>query len=535
MKHRAFHVAFLVACMCVPLCASATPSLTWTLNLERGTVNFGRYAPYAGSTYPITLTGGDSGVVYTGYVMSDDGQDCLAETAYSNGAYSVSFSTEGLRGAFVRDMHEMRTFHCIFRDPSRVVAEGDLTVVWNPLWKDTSAGAVYTMKGERGRAGEQGEKGDDGFGDPAALAFKWPSSVYDLGMGNDVFGYDSSGKLHFYEALKDSPSENLEDTNSWQIVTLNTLTTRIEAEKARARAWESAMEQELVLSNETHTAEITYIYETEVLPYQEDVCEVEANSYKYVVGAQAALDSSFRTLTNDVDRAKGEEEALKNGIEYTSVYQSNVLGELRGNVNSAKNYIEGGKEYIKLTNDLCDKHIPRSDNPHKVTAEQVGAYTKQETKDLAAQLNPVQSVNDMTGDVVLQAGVNILALPCTIDDWARAFVTSNVYFEGGYFKEVGFGGEVGVYNGFFLTTLGRFLSSGFELETFDTTLLTEKQGNAKYARLDKHCFMIPVKKVDTQWQYLRAGVIKLDGEYTLCVSQTLEYLNAEDEWVEVVQ
>lgn len=140
----------------------AAPTLSWTLNTERGTIAFGRLLPFAGNTYDFSLAGTVYGQTYTAYVMSDDGLRCLARSSLSNGQYSIAFNTKELRDEFLREMHEMRTFHCVVRDTEKCVAEGDLTIAWNPLWTDTETGEAFTMKGPPGKPGEPGQPGQPG-------------------------------------------------------------------------------------------------------------------------------------------------------------------------------------------------------------------------------------------------------------------------------------------------------------------------------------------------------------------------------------
>jgi len=140
----------------------AAPTLSWTINTDRGSVTFGRLVPFAGNTYDFTLAGTIYGQTYTAYVMSDDGLKCLAKSTFADNKYTIAFNGKDLREEFVRDMHEMRTFHCVIRDSEKCVAEGDLTLAWNPLWEDTETGEVYTMRGPQGNPGETGRQGDPG-------------------------------------------------------------------------------------------------------------------------------------------------------------------------------------------------------------------------------------------------------------------------------------------------------------------------------------------------------------------------------------
>lgn len=197
---RAFHILFLIACVgAACLRVQGAPRLTWTLNLSRGTINFGRYIPYAGNTYPLTIVGGESGAVYLAYVMSDDGRTCLAK--YDEGAGSISFFSEELYSEFQRDMHEMRTFHCIIMHGTvRVVAEGDLTIQWNPQWQyDNTIADMYPMRGPQGDRGAKGVKGEDGGICPTALVPEWNAWV-DYPWGSYAFVYGDAGMPIYYWA-----------------------------------------------------------------------------------------------------------------------------------------------------------------------------------------------------------------------------------------------------------------------------------------------------------------------------------------------
>jgi hypothetical protein len=157
-----------------------TQVLNWTLNLERGTVYFGKPLPFAGNTYRIILDGGKVDGLYVIYLMSDDGVECLAKSEYDGANYHIAFNTAALRDAFVREPHEARPFHCYVRNAEYLgpgdikegstVAEGDLTIVWNPLWTEAATGKAYTMKGEPGNPGSPGGKGDKG--DAGASAYE---------------------------------------------------------------------------------------------------------------------------------------------------------------------------------------------------------------------------------------------------------------------------------------------------------------------------------------------------------------------------
>ena len=103
--------------------------------------------------------------------MNDDGVECLAKSEYDGSTYSLAFNTAALRDEYLREIHEARPFHCFVRNgtyadgavtENSTVAEGDLTIIWNPLWQDAETGRPYTMKGEPGEPGSPGRKGEPG-------------------------------------------------------------------------------------------------------------------------------------------------------------------------------------------------------------------------------------------------------------------------------------------------------------------------------------------------------------------------------------
>ena len=155
----------------------ATQTLVWKMNRERGTLSFGKFLPFAGNTYALEIEGGEDGKAYVAYVMGGDGETCLAKSEMDEaGAMTLAFNTVSLREEFFREMHEERAFHCFLRvgtwDASAgkviedaTICEGDLTILWNPLWTEEETGEAYTMRGpqgEQGPRGEQGEKGEKG-------------------------------------------------------------------------------------------------------------------------------------------------------------------------------------------------------------------------------------------------------------------------------------------------------------------------------------------------------------------------------------
>lgn len=141
----------------------ASPTLTWTIDAARGTVSFGRTIPFAGNTYSLEVSGGDAGEAYVAYLMDDAGRECLAKSETDEGgAATLALNTQGVWDAFVREPHEMRAFHVVVRGGGKSVAEGDLSVMWNPLWTDVETGSVYSMRGPKGDRGEKGTPGKDG-------------------------------------------------------------------------------------------------------------------------------------------------------------------------------------------------------------------------------------------------------------------------------------------------------------------------------------------------------------------------------------
>lgn len=189
-------------------------TLLWTVDVTRGSVNFGRLIPFAGNTYELVFAGVAIEEEYTAYVMDESGLKCLAKSEHNAGEYTIAFNTADLRGEFERNMHEMQTFHVIVRDSKRVVAEGDLSVQWQSLWKDTTTGEVFTMRGPEGKPGKTGGKGDQGF--PGL-------SAYEIALKNGFSGSEEE----WLETLKGVPGslvrvqkvdENGEETGKWHNV-----------------------------------------------------------------------------------------------------------------------------------------------------------------------------------------------------------------------------------------------------------------------------------------------------------------------------
>ena len=527
--------AILLAMAVTALGAHSAPSLTWTLNLERGTVNFGRYAPYAGHEYPVTISGGDAGTVYTAYVMSDDGRTCLAKTTASGGAYSIAFNTEDLWEAFVRDMHEMRTFHCIFRDPSRVVAEGDLTVVWNPLWKDTGTGAVYTMKGAQGLAGEQGEKGDTGLGDPAALALKWDENA-SYAPPTVVYGYDSQGKLHFYECIKANVGKPYEDGEYWQAVDLNTFMWLYRDEQLRAYGVTKDMRLQMSANTEAHHKRIyDNIVPNEIIPYDHRAFVVKTNvAERSRYSPSNGRELFEKALEDEVARAFSAEDVLTNMlgevseriatnlwyIQTTGVAVSNDLGKTEADYQAAK-----ARETLHFG----------STNPHEVKASQLDAYTTNEVMELvSAWPERVTSVNGKTGDVQLVA-TDIGAVPIDIP-----YVTNYTHFSGrtvlaqnaAVFGRIMFDSPSG----------GLSFTNHYSTTTLfpdNSAVPTVWQGSLKWVPywcgLYGNCseVMIPLGDAEAEGQgasFLQVQVLTENGETTLGVSQSTYYQTDLGEW-----
>lgn len=180
--------------MAIEFATSAPPPirLTWTIDRERGTVRFGRTPPFAGNTYSLTLAGGESGDLFVAYVMDDSGLNCLAKSFGVDAVdLSIALTSKALRDEFLREPHEARAFHVFIRSAAvtadriiegDTVAEGDLTILWNPLWNAAEPGQGYTMQGPEGRpgaAGKTGDKGDRGL------------SAYEVAMANGFVGTET--------------------------------------------------------------------------------------------------------------------------------------------------------------------------------------------------------------------------------------------------------------------------------------------------------------------------------------------------------
>lgn len=172
-------------------------TLNWKINLERGTLSFGKLPPFAGNTYAIQLDGAAQDETYTFYVIANDGVTCLAKSTCKDGAYAISFDTVELRNAFQREAHETRTFHCYARiddgtTDGATIAAGDVAVQWNPLWKDTETGATYTMRGPQGAHGDPGADGAQG---------EQGKSAYQIALDNGFVGTE----LEWLESIRGNP------------------------------------------------------------------------------------------------------------------------------------------------------------------------------------------------------------------------------------------------------------------------------------------------------------------------------------------
>lgn len=148
----------------------STQTLKWKLDLSRGSVSFGQLRPFTGTSYRLEIDGGESGSAYVAYLLSCDGRRVLAKSSFDGESSSIAFDSADLRKEFARVPHEPRAFHVFVRsgtwDGGRVVeestvAEGDLTVVWNPLWTESGTGQAFTTVGP---PGPPGERGSDGVG-----------------------------------------------------------------------------------------------------------------------------------------------------------------------------------------------------------------------------------------------------------------------------------------------------------------------------------------------------------------------------------
>ncbi len=192
----------------------ASPTLTWTIDAARGTVSFGRTIPFAGNTYSLEVSGGDAGEAYVAYLMDDAGRECLAKSETDEGgAATLALNTQGVWDAFVREPHEMRAFHVVVRGGGKSVAEGDLSVMWNPLWTDVETGSVYSMRGPKGDRGEAGTPGADG---------EQGKSAYEVALANGYVGTEAD----WLATLKGPPGPSTmaycEDDGKWYEFTIST-------------------------------------------------------------------------------------------------------------------------------------------------------------------------------------------------------------------------------------------------------------------------------------------------------------------------
>ena len=139
-------------------------TLKWSIDQSKSRLTFGKLFPMTGNTYEILISGKSLGATYVFYVMDDSGERCLAASIRDPGtdSYTIAFNTTDLRMQFEKNWHEIRTFHTIVSDGTNTIAEGDLPVVWNPVWTEPGVGRPYSMKGEKGDQGEKGERGEQG-------------------------------------------------------------------------------------------------------------------------------------------------------------------------------------------------------------------------------------------------------------------------------------------------------------------------------------------------------------------------------------
>lgn len=182
-------------------------TLAWRLDTDRGTVSFGRKIAYAGNTYALEISGVPAGETVTVYVMDDWGERCLAKSEAQGGETTIALNTCDLKSAFDGHPHEARSFHTILRGEgsetdAAVLAEGDWTIDYNPLWTDTETGDVYSMKGppgEPGRPGEPGQPGEPGGpGEPGQPG----KSAYEVAVEHGFSGSEEE----WLESLRGAPS-----------------------------------------------------------------------------------------------------------------------------------------------------------------------------------------------------------------------------------------------------------------------------------------------------------------------------------------
>lgn len=138
---------------------SSSLALKWTIDTTRGTLNVGRTMPFTGNTYALSIASSDASTVEStlvAYVMDDDACTCLAKSKDGK----IAFNSKELRDSFGQVPHEVRTYHCYVRDGEKTLAEGDISIQWNPLWSDAGDPNAYTMRGTKGDDGDKGDKGD---------------------------------------------------------------------------------------------------------------------------------------------------------------------------------------------------------------------------------------------------------------------------------------------------------------------------------------------------------------------------------------
>lgn len=433
---RVFLVLFLIACACAAcLRAHGAPRLTWTLNLSRGTINFGRYIPYAGNTYSLDILGGDLGAIYKAYVMSDDGLTCLAQNDGS--ADTISFFSEELYSEFQRDMHEMRTFHCIIMHGSvRVVAEGDLTIQWNPQWQyDNTITDMYPMRGPQGDRGEQGVKGEAGGICPTALVPEWNAWV-DYPWGSLAFVYGDDGMPVYYWAggtfqFNAPPSTSYKPVVQWPWVKMGDYECIYPVEwticmqsEAAAEVKENEVSTWTWFTNKEHTAC------TDIWWLGERIGTSRRELGGWITNRLELVDE-WRRWSDWAKDARELERLRAAGREAAIAVTNNAMC---ARVDSDYEILNPWTLYIRdqahdkwynaawLYN-YMNAHVNSTNNPHKVTAAQAGVSSKATTENIINEGFPVKSVcGKRTGDVWV-SGDDCSAVPYSgIDQGENAYI-----------------------------------------------------------------------------------------------------------------
>ncbi len=304
----------------------ASPTLTWTIDASRGTVSFGRTIPFAGNTYSLEVSGGDAGEAYVAYLMDDAGRECLAKSETDEGgAATLALNTQGVWDAFVREPHEMRAFHVVVRGGGKSVAEGDLSVMWNPLWTDVETGAVYSMRGPKGDRGEKGTPGKDGTdgtdGTDGKSAYEiavargfvgteaeWLKSLVGLpGALSEVQLVDAEGNKtdEFYEVLcKEVDGEKvlvLEQTK------IDGVAAKSNAERAEVAAKSAAASSKSAAASETNAA----ASETNAAASATSAAESETNA---VASATSAAESAAASKQSEGNAAASAASAAESAL-----------------------------------------------------------------------------------------------------------------------------------------------------------------------------------------------------------------------------